>query len=263
MLIVGERINSSRQEILEAIKTKDASFILDEAKKQLDCGAQMLDLNSAMSLEGEVDDIEWLVKLVQQDADVPLCIDSPDPKVIQKALSVHKGKALVNSITAEKQRIDAIMPLVKEYCASVVALTMTGEGMPETAEARLDIAKHILETLEKRGIQREDIYFDPLIRPISTEAKQAKESLRALRLIKKELKGVKTICGLSNISFGLPKRSLLNATFLAMALNCGLDAVIIDPTDKIVRASLNASQALLGRDDYCLNYISMSRKGEL
>ncbi len=263
MLIVGERINSSRKEILEAMKAKDARLIQDEAKKQLNCGAGVLDINSAMSLEREAEDIEWLVNVIQKAVGVPLCIDSPNPEVIKKALSVHKGKALVNSVTGEKKRINEIMPLVKQYHASVIALTMDEDGMPDTATGRLDIAKHILETLLNYGIEQEDIYFDPLVRPISTEANQAKEFLCALRLIKKELAGVKTICGLSNVSFGLPKRGLLNATFLAMALDCGLDAAIIDPTDKMVRASLKASQALLGEDNYCLNYISAARKGEL
>ncbi len=263
MLIVGERINSSRKAILEAIRTRDAVFIQAEVKKQLDCGADMLDINSAMSLEKETDDMEWLVNLVQQAVNIPLCIDSPNPETIKRALSVHKGKALVNSVTGDKKRIEEIAPLVGQYHAAVVALTMDEKGMPDTAVERLDIAKRILETLFEYKIKPEDVYFDPLVRPISAEAKQAKEFLCALRLIKKELKGVKTICGLSNVSFGLPKRSLLNATFLAMALNCGLDAVIIDPVDKIVRASLRSSLALLGEDNYCLNYISAVREGKL
>lgn len=263
MLIVGERINSSRKRILEAIRIKDAQFIRDEAKRQLDCEAHMLDINSAMSLEKEADDIEWLINVIQEAIDVPLCIDSPNPKAIKKALSVHKGKAMVNSITGEERRINEIIPLVKQYRASVVVLTMTEEGMPDTAQERLEIARRILKTLQNLGIEREDIYFDPLVRPVSTEAEQVREFLHSLRLIKKELEGAKTICGLSNVSFGLPKRSLINATFLAMAHICGLDAAIIDPTDKMVRASLKASQSLLGEDAHCLNYITAARKGEL
>ena len=263
MLIVGERINSSRKEILEAIKARDTRFIQDEVKRQLNYGADALDVNAAMSREREADDMEWLVNVIQEVTDVPLCIDSPNPEAIKRALSVHKGKAMVNSVTAEKKRINEIIPLVKQYHASVVALTMNEEGMPDTASARLDIAKRILETLLKSEIGREDIYLDPLVRPISTETNQAKEFLCALRLIKEELTGVRTICGLSNISYGLPKRSLINATFLAMALDCGLDAAIIDPADKMVRASLKASQALLGEDNYCLNYITAAREGKL
>lgn len=262
MLIVGERINTTRKSIAEAVEKKDAEFIQAEARKQVEAGAQYLDVNCGTRIKNEVADMEWLVNTIQEVVDVPLCIDSPNPAAIEKGLSLAKKKALVNSITGEKTRIEQILPLVKEHGAAVVALTMDEGGMPETAAQRYEIASRILEQVSREGLKEEDLYFDPLVRPVSTEPKQAVEFLNALRSIK-TLGQVNIICGLSNISFGLPNRKLINAVFLSMAVSYGLNSAIIDPTDKLMMASIYAAQALLGQDEYCMNYITASREGRL
>jgi 5-methyltetrahydrofolate--homocysteine methyltransferase len=169
---------------------------------------------------------------------------------------------MINSITGEEGRIGRILPLALKHKAKLVALTMGESGMPNTAEERRDIARHILERLKKDGFDAANLYFDPLIRPVSTEPGQAGEFLRSIPLIK-SLGPVKVICGLSNVSYGLPNRKTINSVFLSMAIHAGLDAAILDPTDKTMIASLRSSEALLGMDEYCAGYIKSFREGKL
>lgn len=262
MIIVGERINTSRKSVARAVEAKDAGFIREEAKKQAEAGADYIDVNCGTSVAREVDDMKWLVETVQKVIDLPLCIDSPNPEAIKAGLELHRGKALVNSITGEKERAEKILPLVKEFDACVVALTMGEKGMPHSAEERIEIAKSVIEKVKAHGIPVVNLYFDPLVRPVSTEPEQMEEVLKTIRLIREKLGG-KTICGLSNISFGLPERHLINSVFLSMALAGGLNAAIIDPTVPKMFAVLRAADALLGNDRFCLKYIEAFRQGKL
>ncbi|MCK4462912.1 MAG: dihydropteroate synthase, partial [Candidatus Omnitrophica bacterium] len=173
----------------------------------------------------------------------------------------HKGRAMINSITAEKSRYEKILPLCKDYDCLLTALTLDEKGMPETAQDRFELATIIMEICERYGVPKDRIYFDPLVRPISAEQKQAKEFLGAIKLIK-EL-GLKTIAGLSNISFGLPKRQLLNKTFLPMAHSNGLDACIVDPLDISLMRTIMTSSTILGEDEYCKGYLKAYRQGKL
>lgn len=259
---IGERINSSRSGIAKALESKDEAFIRKEARIQKEAGALLLDVNCAFNTKDELLDMEWLVKIVQEETGLPLSIDSPNPKAIEKGLSKHKGKALVNSITLEKGRAEVILPLIKKYNAEVIVLTINEKGMPQTVKDRLNIVEEIVKLAEKSGVSKDALYIDPLARPISSEPKQAKEAMESVKLIKSEY-GLKTICGLSNVSFGLPERSTLNSVFLAMMLSAGLDAAILDPTNKKIKAVLRAADALLGRDDFCAEYIKSYRAGEL
>jgi 5-methyltetrahydrofolate--homocysteine methyltransferase len=263
MLIVGERINGTRAEIARAISERDAEFIKKEARIQVDAGAEMLDINAGTHPKTEVEDLKWLVEVVQGEVDTPLAIDSANSEALAAGLSVHRGKALINSITAEEERFRAALPLIKKYDASVVALTMAGTIMPESAQGRVAIAEDLIQRFAAAGIPQEKIYFDPLVRPVATEGAQGRAVLEAVREIKEKFPGARTICGLSNVSFGLPRRGLLNRTFLAMLLASGLDAAIIDPTDKGMMAAIFASRALLGQDEYSLKYIDAQRKGLL
>lgn len=265
MIIIGERINSTRGPIKKAIASRNAGFILKEAKAQIDAGADYIDINCAMGLENELQDIDWVMSVIQSGLkDVSICIDSPNYLAIDKALSLYKskGSVMINSITGEEARMKYILPLAIKHKAKVIALTMNDKGMPHSAEERFEIAKDILERTNKEGLKAQDLYFDPLIRPISTEPGQGKEFLRSIPLIK-SLGGVKTICGLSNVSFGLPERSLVNSTFLSMAIHAGLDAAILDPMDKNITSCLAASKALLCKDEYCAGYIKAFREGKL
>lgn len=264
MIIIGERINSTRAHIQEAMKAKNAAFILKEAKKQLEAGADFIDINCAMSLGDEVQDVDWMVSILQSEIpDISICIDSPNYLAIKKALEIYKAKGslFINSITGEQSRVDHIVPLAVQYNTKLIALTMGDSGMPNTAEERFDIAKNILAKVSAKGFKVENLYFDPLIRPISTEPEQAREILKSIPMIKSL--GSKTICGLSNISFGLPDRKLINSAFLTMAIHSGLDAAILDPTDRQIVSSIRASRALLGEDEYCAEYIKAFRAGQL
>lgn len=264
MLLVGERINSTRKSVREAIRDRNAQFILKEARGQLDSGAQFIDVNCAVTLGDEVQDMDWVVSVIQSEfPDVNLCIDSPYYLAIERALNVYKGKGeiMINSITADDRRIDSILPLAIRYNAKLVALTMNENGMPDTAKERADIAKSIFEKVGKKGFNTGKLYFDPLIRPIATEPLQAREFLNSIPLIK-AIGGVGTICGLSNISYGLPARTYVNASFLSMAMALGLDVAILDPTDANIGTTLRAANALLGVDEYCGEFIKAFRDGK-
>ncbi|MCX5680637.1 MAG: dihydropteroate synthase [Candidatus Omnitrophica bacterium] len=264
MLIVGERINSTREKIQEAIGKRDAAFIVKEASKQLAAGAAFIDVNCAMTSGDEVKDIDWVLSVLQSElADISISIDSPNYHAIDRAIKIYKAKGslMINSITAEGSRIDSILPLALKAKAKLIALTMDDKGMPDTAEDRARIASAILDRVKKDGFDPKNLYFDPLIRPISTEPEQAREFLRSIPMIK-DL-GANTICGLSNVSFGLPNRKLINSTFLAMAVYAGLDAAILDPTDKLMNSSRIASLAIVGEDGYCADYIKAFRAGSL
>lgn len=262
MLVIGERINASRKTILQAIQERNAQFIQEEAKKQAEAGAQMLDVNAGVRVQQEPEDMEWLVKIVQEVVSLPLCIDSPNPKAIESGLKNHKGKALVNSITLQKDRLEGILPLVKKYDCMVVALTMGEVGMPETSDERFEICRGIIGLVKKEGIPMESLYVDPLVQPISTNTKNCLITLDTIRKIKDAFP-IKIVMGLSNISFGLPNRRVINRTFLAMALAAGLDAALIDPLDKDMVSTLRASEALLAQDEYCLNYLTAFREGKI
>lgn len=263
MLIVAERINTTRKRVARAVRERDADFITAEAVKQAEAGAGYIDVNAGTSVAHELNDLVWLTRTVQSAVDVPACIDSANPKALDAALKAHKGDAMVNSITAEAERIEGILPLVVEHNARVVALAMDDGGMPETADDRLRVVEALVEKLTGEGVELGRIYFDPLIRPISTNPDQAAAAIEATRRIMTEFEGVHTICGLSNVSFGLPRRNLLNRAFLALMIGAGLDSAIIDPTEPGMVSTLLAAEALAGRDEFCMKYITAEREGRL
>ncbi len=259
MLIVGERINSSRPAIARAIGERDAAHIQEEAERQVAAGAQVLDVNAGASLEGEPEDLVWLVETVQGAVEVPLCLDSPRPEALRRAAEVHQGAPMVNSITGEEDRLARVLPVVVENGARVVALTMDEAGMPGTAEERVRVAGRIAERVTAMGIPLEQVYFDPVISALATDHTQGREVLAAADGIRREFPEAHLICGLSNISFGLPNRLLLTHTFLVMLMAAGLDAVIADPTSAGFAESVIAAEALLGRDEFCMSYIGRFR----
>jgi 5-methyltetrahydrofolate--homocysteine methyltransferase len=263
MIIVGELINSSRKVIPPLIEGHDAAAIQDLARRQMEAGATFVDVNAGTFVAQEIEHLSWLVTTVQAAVDAPLCIDSPNPAALEKALTLHRGKAMVNSITAEKARYNTIVPLVKKYKTAVVALCMDDRGMPESAAERVAVARELGARLQQEGIPLDDVYFDPLVRPVSTDPRYGTMMLDTTRGIKEHLPQAHVICGLSNVSFGLPLRKLLNQNFLVMAMTCGLDAVIIDPLDARIMSNLYATAALLGKDEYCMNYIARHRDGKI
>lgn len=264
MVIIGERINTSRKLIAPAVVAKDAEFIKAEAIKQLEAGASYIDVNCGTMVEQEPEFLEWLVLTVQKFTNQALCaIDSPSPKALERALKAHQGQALINSITAEQERFQAVLPLIRDYKTKIIALTMNDDGMPETAEARLKIAAFLVENLTKAGVALDDIYVDPMVRPVSTGTQYGSIVFETIRMINREFPGLHTSCGLSNISYGLPARKVINHTFLVMAMMAGLDAAILDPLDKRLMSLVYASELLLEKDEYAMNYITAFRSEKL
>jgi len=261
MLIVGELINASRKAIGEAIRVQDAEAVKKVAIDQRTAGAHFIDVNAGIFVGQEAEYLQWLVKTVQEATDAPCCLDSPDPQAIHAALSVHKGTAMINSISLEKSRYDALVPVIAGTDLKVIALCMSDEGMPETTEQRLKIADRLINGLVQNNIPIDNIYVDPLVQPIATNKDFGIEFLNAVEAISKEFKGVHTMCGLSNISYGLPNRKFINQAFAIMAIAKGLDGLIINPLDKRMMSSLITAETLIGRDDYCSNYLTAFRSG--
>jgi 5-methyltetrahydrofolate--homocysteine methyltransferase len=263
MEIVGELINASRKKIGEAIKSEDVSYIQETAKQQRDSGADYIDVNAGIFVGKEKEYMQWLIRSVQEVVDAPCCIDSPDPDVVETALELHKGVPMINSISLESDRYEALMPIVTSRDCKVVALCMSDQGMPESAQDRFAIAEKLVNSLVQKGAKKENIYVDPLVQPISTNDTYGVEFLNAIERIMTELDGVHTVCGLSNISYGLPKRELLNQNFAVMAVLKGLDCAIINPLDRKLMANLKAAEVLAGRDTFCMNYLDAYRSGKL
>jgi cobalamin-dependent methionine synthase I len=263
MIVVGELINATRKAIGEAILNKDVAAIQKVAKDQEAAGADYLDLNAGMSVEKEAECLKWLVEVVQDVVEIPCCIDSPSPKAIETALAAHKGERspMINSISLEKDRYDSLLPIVSGTDLKVVALCMSDEGMPETTDERLAVADKLINGLVAADVALENIYVDTLVQPVSTNSNFGVEFINAVEAISTKFKGVHTMCGLSNISFGLPNRKFLNQTFAVMAIAKGLDGLIINPMDKIMMANIIAAESIAGRDDYCANYLKAYRAG--
>lgn len=264
MLIIGERINTSRKAMAPAVAARDAKFIGEEAVRQLQAGAAFIDVNCGTMVDDEPETMAWLVQTVQEATGGVLCsLDSPNPKALERALRVHQGKPLINSITGERERLAAILPLVREYRTGIIALAMDDTGMPETAAERFAVAARLVDELTKAGVPPADIYLDPMVRPVSTGGHYARVVFETLSQIRKEFPEVHTCCGLSNISYGLPARKLINQAFLILALAAGLDTAILDPLDKRLISLIYATEVLLERDEYALQYIQAFRSEKL
>lgn len=261
MIIVGERLNSSRRAVFQALNNRDEEFLLKEALKQQQAGSDYLDLNAAALLDQEVATLTWAVPLLQKAVNISLSIDTPNPEAMAAGLRLHRGRAFLNSLSGEARRLDSFLPLIKEYRPRVVLLCLDDTGIPRDPKTELDIAKRVTERLVTSGIALEDIFIDPLVHPIGVDQTAVRLFLDSLQMIKTEIPAANTIAGISNVSFGLPQRSLVNRTLLVMALQIGLDAAILDPLDKGIQASLVSAQALLGMDMSLRNYLSFIRAG--
>ncbi len=263
MLIVAERINASRKSIAQAISAGDRAFIQGEAKAQAQAGGHYIDVNAGTFVGEEADKLKWVVEAVQEVTELPLSIDSPDAEVIKAVMPLLKKTPLINSITLEPARIEGILPIVVAHKTKVIALCQSGRGSAETTELKVALAGQLVEKLTGAGVPLDDIYIDPLVFPLSTDPRSANATLNAIGEIMKEFPGAHTICGLTNVSYGLPARKLVNRAFLAAAITKGLDSAIIDPTDKLLYAMLKAATLVAGKDDFCKDYIRAFREGRL
>jgi len=262
MIIIGERINGTRKSIKEAIEKKNKEFIKKEIKKQIECGAHYIDLNAGIGKgkEKEKEDIKWLIECLYEVGDISPSIDSSDPDVIDFGLSLVKtSDKMINSINGEKEKIEKLLPVIKKYPESkIICLTMDEKGVPSDYKKRVEIAENLIWILNGVGIKNENIFVDCLVEPISVNHENALIFLNALKEVKKL--NVKTTCGLSNVSFGLPDRKIINKYFLALCIYEGLDSAIVDPTISDIREAICVSEMLAGKDEFCMKYIRNKRE---
>lgn len=257
--VIGERINpTGKKRLKQALIEEDYDYLLSQAVQQADAGAQVLDVNVGIPDIEEARVLPEAVKKIQAVTDLPLQIDSSDPAAIEAALRVYNGKAIVNSVNGEEKSLSSILPVVKKYGAAVVGLTLDENGIPSKAEDRLAIAGRILKRAMDLGIPKKDVFIDCLTLTASAQQAEVKETLKAVRMVKEEL-GLHTVLGVSNISFGLPCRPLVNRTFLALAMENGLDLPIINPNDEDMMGTIFAFEMLHNRDENAQNFIERYR----
>lgn len=260
MLVIAERINATRSRIARALKERDSALIAEEARRQAEVGADFIDVNAASNPAQEAELLAWAVGVVQQSTDRPICLDSANPQALEAGLELIEGDAvMVNSVTLEEGRPQAVLPLAAKHGARLIALTMDEKGLPKTTDERVQIAGRLVEAAESAGVPRERLYIDPCVQPVSTSPEQGLAVLEAVERIMGAYPGIHTTCGLSNISFGLPRRGLLNRIYLAALVMAGLDSAIIDPTASGMMDSVLAAEALAGRDEFCMNYLQAMR----
>jgi 5-methyltetrahydrofolate--homocysteine methyltransferase len=266
MILIGEKINATRKSIAGAIAEKNAGLLISLAAKQSEAGADYIDVNTGrgISISQELDDMEWLVEELQEAVQRPLAIDSPSPLVIEAGLRHHRnGTPIINSVSAEPDKLKAILPIAGHYNSYLIALAMDSSGISSRPDIRLRACETVAEHARDAGIPLERIFFDPLALPISTDNCHGKTTLETLCMIKKELPGARTTVGLSNISYGLPGRSLLNSVFLIILMGMGLDSAIVDPLDRSLMAAVKAANTILKDDMYCREYLRAFRQGSL
>lgn len=259
-VIIGERINPTRRKkFAETMAQGDFSLVQEDARKQVAAGAQVLDINAGIPGGDEPALLRAAVEAVLQVVQVPLCLDSANPEALQAALEIYPGKALINSTTAEQEMMGRVLPLAKKYGAAVIGVITDETGIPATPQARLEVARKLLERAAQFGIPAEDVIVDCLALTVSADHTAGRVTLDSLQLVQEEL-GVNLSLGASNVSFGLPDRKIINTAYLALAIGRGLTAAITDPTVPEVRTTLLACDTLMGHDEFAMGWIKAYRK---
>jgi cobalamin-dependent methionine synthase I len=261
--IIGEKINGTRKSVGAAVVERNAEFIIDLATRQAAAGSAWIDVNAGTSPEREPDDLVWLVETVQSAVETPLSIDTPNPRALAAALPRTNRTPLVNSISMEPSRLTGVLPLAAERGCPVIALAMDENGIPRGVEARIEVIRRLVATTRAAGIPDGSVYVDPLVTAIATGTDSALVAVGTMRAVRAEFPDVHLTSGLSNISFGLPVRHLVNRAYLTLAMSAGLDSAILDPLDRDLKAALIATELLLNQDRHCLGYTRAFRAGLL
>jgi len=261
MIVIAEKINGTRKLVNKAVMERDVVFIQNLARAQVEAGADYLDINAGTLPEREPDDIVWLVNIVQEVVDKPLCLDSANPEALLAGLAATKQPPMINSISGEENRLRDVMPVVARHGLKTLALAIDSNGIPETSEGRMENIRRLFAETRKAGIPDENMYVDPLVMSVATAPDACTITLETMRAIKAEFPASHLTGGLSNISFGLPGRTMINRAFLTLAVNAGLDSAIMDPTDRGLMETLYATNAVLAIDAYCAAYSRAYRKG--
>lgn len=263
MIIIGEKINGTRKAVGSAIRERDADFIRNLAMSQTEAGASYLDVNAGTAPEREPDDMVWLVETIQEVSDTPLCLDSGNPKALLAGLEVSGNAPLLNSLSGEKDRIEGVLPLALKYKTGLVILALDDKGIPDTTDGRMEIVHRLVGMAKAGGLEEEQLFIDPLVTAISTGTTNGLITFETIRQIKASYPQTHVTCGLSNISFGMPLRHLINRTFAPMAIKAGLDSAIADPNDRELLGVMMAAEMLMGKDKYCMNFNKAYRAGRI
>lgn len=263
MIIIGEKINGTIPSVKKAIEERDENFITQLANKQVEAGADYLDVCASTAPEVEVETLKWLIEIVQKTTEVPLCIDSPNANAIAQVLEYVKKPGIVNSVSLEGDKCEVIYPLIEGTEWQVIALTCDNKGIPSDVETRINITKTLVEKAQQHNIPLEKIHIDPLVIALSSDNNSLLKFVETTKQIKELFPTIHVTSGLSNISFGMPLRKVVNQNFLTMAMMAGMDSAILDPTNRDMMATLLANQALLGRDKYCRNFSNAYRKNKI
>jgi 5-methyltetrahydrofolate--homocysteine methyltransferase len=257
--IIGERINPTGRKLLaREMAAGNYDRVRNDAIAQVEAGAHMLDVNAGIPLADEPAILAEAIKLVQSVTDVPISIDSSIVAALERGLEVYEGKALVNSVTGEEERLESVLPMIKKYGAAVIGISNDETGISEDPEVRLAVARKIIERAMDHGIPKEDVIIDPLVMPIGAMRTAGRQVFEIVRRCRDEL-GVNTCCGASNVSFGLPNRGPLNGTFLAMAIAAGLTSAITNPIESEIKQAILAADVMMGNDQNCMTWIQSTR----
>ncbi|MGD9503486.1 MAG: methyltetrahydrofolate cobalamin methyltransferase [Syntrophobacteraceae bacterium] len=264
MIVIGEKINGTRKQVAQAIADRNADFIRDLAKRQFEAGAKYLDVNAGTMPQREPEDMEWLVDNVQEAApDAVICLDSANPKALRAGIDRTAKTPMLNSLSGEGFRIEGVLPLACEFQTELIVLALDDKGIPKTAEERLAVVRRLVGMTREGGLPDEKLYVDPLVMAISTGTENGLITLETCRKIKEEFPKVHLTCGLSNISFGMPLRSILNQAFITLSIQAGMDSVIVNPEDRELRTITMAAETLLGKDRHCMNFNRAFRAGKI
>jgi len=263
VIIIGEKINGTIPSVKRAIEEKDEKFIYGLAVRQAERGAHYIDVCASTTPEIEVETLKWLMDIVQDAVDTPLCIDSPNPRTIEEVFKYAKKPGIINSVSEENDKCDIIYPLIQGTGWEVIALTCDNNGIPSDVKTRVEITKIMVEKASKYDIVPEKIHIDPLVMAISTDNMSLLKFIEAMKSIKEIFPTIKVTSGLSNISFSMPLRKIINQNFLTLAIYAGMDSAIMDPCNRDMMAALLATEALLGRDRFCRNFTNAYRKGKI
>ena len=261
MIIIGEKINGSIPSTAKAIADRDEAFIRNLALRQTETGADYLDIAAGTAPDMERETLKWLISVVQDAVDTPLCIDSSDPEIILDMIPLAKKPGLLNSVSEEHGKCEILLPRVADSEWKIIALTCDNNGISPDPRVKFDIAVTIVEKAKKYGIAPERLFIDPLVTALSTNGNSLLSFNETLITIKNKYPEIHITSGLSNISFGMPYRKAINQQFLTLAMNAGMDSAIMDPTSEDMRAALYAVEALLGRDRNCRTYLTAFRRG--
>lgn len=263
MIIIGEKLNGSIPSVGKAIAARDDAFILNLAKIQTEAEADYLDVCASVEETEEVETLKWMLDLVQSLSDTPICLDSPSPRTLVQALPYCKKPGLVNSVSLEGDKIDTIFPLIADTKWNCVALLCDDKGIPRTVERRMEVFEGIMAKAKEYGIAPNRLFIDPLVVTLSTDETALTTFAECTAQIKAQYPDIHITSGLSNISFGLPARKLINQAFMILAMNAGMDSAIVDPTNRDMMGLIFAANCLLENDEYCMDYITAFREGRI